>query len=147
MTGGHRLRLVPAYSCYNVAMADDIDYATPVGMVRALIPDCDLLENPRDLSAPKRYLFTDAQLGVYLSLNNGNVKRAAADAIDVIGTDTGLQMLVITTDDKSTDGAKMLNAMLARGKQLRASADGDESGEVGFELVQPDFIPRDWAWH
>ena len=123
-----------------------IDYSSQVGQVRLLIPDTTLLENPRDLQAEKTYLFTDEQIEAFLALNNGNVKLAAADAIDVVGTDVGLQMLVITTDDKATDGSKMISAMIARGKQLRARAKEELESETEFEIVDPDFFPLDFAW-
>ena len=123
-----------------------IDYSSQVGQVRLLIPDTTLLENPRDLQAEKTYLFTDEQIEAFLALNNGNIKLAAADAIDVVGTDVGLQMLVITTDDKATDGSKMISAMIARGKQLRARAKEELESETEFEIVDPDFFPLDFAW-
>ena len=123
-----------------------IDYSSQVGQVRLLIPDTTLLENPRDLQAEKTYLFTDEQIEAFLTLNNGNVKLAAADAIDVVGTDVGLQMLVITTDDKATDGSKIISAMIARGKQLRARAKEELARETEFEIVDPDFFPLDFAW-
>lgn len=123
-----------------------IDYSSQVGQVRLLIPDTTLLENPRDLQAEKTYLFTDEQIEAFLTLNNGNIKLAAADAIDVVGTDVGLQMLVITTDDKATDGSKMISAMIARGKQLRARAKEELENETEFEIVDPDFFPLDFAW-
>lgn len=123
-----------------------IDYTTPVGQVRLLIPDTAKLENPRDLQAEPRYLFEDEQIEAFLELNQGNVKLAAADAIDVVGTDVGLQMLVISTDDKSTDGAKMINAMVARGRRLRDQGNKELEADVLFDIVDPSFCPVDYAW-
>lgn len=111
-----------------------------------LIPDTTLLEDPRDLRAEKRYLFEDEQIEALLEMCAGNIKLAAADAIDIIGTDVGLQMLVITTDDKSTDGSKMLNSMLARGRQLRNQAKEEITDAIVFDVVDPTFEPVDPAW-
>lgn len=129
--------------CYH---KDMIDYSSPVGRVRLLIPDTTLLEDPRDLRAEKRYLFEDEQIEALLEMCAGNIKLAAADAIDIIGTDVGLQMLVITTDDKSTDGSKMLNSMLARGRQLRNQAKEEITDAIVFDVVDPTFEPVDPAW-
>ena len=86
-----------------------IDYTSPVGQVRVLIPDLRKLEDLRDLRKEARYLFTGKEIGAFLAVNNGNVKLAAADACDAIGTDRALQLLVLKTDDKQTDGAKLLS--------------------------------------
>lgn len=117
-----------------------IDYTTPVGQVRLLIPDTALLENPRDLSAPKSYWYTDEQIEGFLALSEGNVKLAAAHAIEVGGTDLAMQMLVIATDDKKTDGAKMLNSFLGRAASLRREAEREREAELTFTVVD-----RDWG--
>lgn len=122
-----------------------IDFSTPVGQVRVLIPDLRELEDLRDLRKPKRYLFSDEEIGALLAVNGGNVKLAAADACDAIGTDRALQLLVLKTDDKQTDGAKLLEAFVKRAAQLRARAEEDAQSDVGFELVEPSFEPWDWA--
>lgn len=124
-----------------------IDYTSPIGQVRLLIPDTSLLENPRDLRADKTYLFSDDQISAFLAINNGNIKLAAADAIDVVGTDEAMQMLVISTDDKTTDGAKLLNAMLNRGKQLRAQAKQDELDGIEFKLIDPYEYVAGFPWN
>ena len=122
-----------------------IDYNSPVGQVRVLIPDLRKLEDLRDLRKEPRYLFTDEEISAYLTINGGNVKLAAADACDVIGTDKALQLLVLKTDDKQTDGAKLLSAFVGRAKQLRAQAKEDTESNLAFDVVYPSFEPRDWA--
>jgi len=122
-----------------------IDYTSSVGQVRVLIPDLRKLEDLRDLRNEPRYLFTDDEILAFLAINNGNVKLAAADACDAIGTDKALQLLVLKTDDKQTDGAKLLSAIVGRAKQLRASAREDEVNNLCFDVVQPMFEPVDWA--
>lgn len=122
-----------------------IDYTSPIGQVRVLIPDLRKLEDLRDLRNEPRYLFTDDEITAYLAINNGNVKLAAADACDAIGTDKALQLLVLKTDDKQTDGAKLLSALVGRAKQLRAQAKEDTESSLTFDIVCPSYEPRDWA--
>lgn len=122
-----------------------IDYTSPIGQVRVLIPDLRKLEDLRDLRNEPRYLFTDDEISAYLAINSGNVKMAAADACDAIGTDKALQLLVLKTDDKQTDGAKLLSAFVGRAKQLRAQAKDDTESSLTFDVVCPSYEPRDWA--
>lgn len=124
-----------------------IDYNSPIGQVRVLIPDLRKLEDLRDLRKEPRYLFTDEEIQAYLAINGGNVKLAAADACDAIGTDKALQLLVLKTDDKQTDGAKLLSAFVGRARQLRAQANEDAVSNLGFDVVYPSFEPRDWVVH
>lgn len=123
----------------------DIDFSSPVGQVRVLIPDLRKLEDLRDLRNDPRYLFADEEIEALLAVNSGNVKLAAADACDAIGMDKALQLLVLKTDDKQTDGAKLLAAIVGRARQLRASAREDEVNNLCFDVVQPTFEPVDWA--
>ena len=122
-----------------------IDYTSPIGLVRVLIPDLRKLEDLRDLRNEPRYLFTDDEILAFLAVNNGNVKRAAADACDAIGMDKALQLLVLKTDDKQTDGAKLLDAIVKRAKTLRQQAKEDEENNLSFDVVYPSFEPVDWA--
>lgn len=122
-----------------------IDYTSPIGQVRVLIPDLRKLEDLRDLRNEPRYLFTDDEILAFLAVNNGNVKRAAADACDAIGMDKALQLLVLKTDDKQTDGAKLLDAIVKRAKTLRQQAKEDDENNLSFDVVYPSFEPVDWA--
>lgn len=123
----------------------DIDFSSPVGQVRVLIPDLRKLEDLRDLRNEPRYLFADEEIEALLAVNSGSVKLAAADACEAIGMDKALQLLVLKTDDKQTDGAKLLSAIVGRAKQLRAQAREDEENNLCFDVVQPTFEPVDWA--
>lgn len=122
-----------------------IDYTSPIGQVRVLIPDLRKLEDLRDLRNEPRYLFTDDEILAFLAVNNGNVKRAAADACDAIGMDKALQLLVLKTDDKQTDGAKLLDAIVKRAKTLRQQAKEDDESNLSFDVVYPSFEPVDWV--
>lgn len=122
-----------------------IDYTSPIGQVRVLIPDLRKLEDLRDLRNEPRYLFTDDEILAFLAVNNGNVKRAAADACDAIGMDKALQLLVLKTDDKQTDGAKLLDAIVKRAKTLREQAKEDEENILSFDVIMPSYEPVDWV--
>ena len=122
-----------------------IDYTSPIGQVRVLIPDLRKLEDLRDLRKEPRYLFTDDEILAFLAVNNGNVKRAAADACDAIGMDKALQLLVLKTDDKQTDGAKLLDAIVKRAKTLREQAKEDDENNLSFNVIMPTYEPVDWA--
>lgn len=122
-----------------------IDYTSPIGQVRVLIPDLRKLEDLRDLRNEPRYLFTDDEILAFLAVNNGNVKRAAADACDAIGMDKALQLLVLKTDDKQTDGAKLLDAIVKRAKTLREQAKEDDENNLSFDVIMPTYDPVDWV--
>ena len=122
-----------------------IDYTSPIGQVRVLIPDLRKLEDLRDLRNEPRYLFTDDEILAFLAINNGNVKRAAADACDAVGMDKALQLLVLKTDDKQTDGAKLLDAIVKRAKTLREQAKEDDENNLSFDVVMPSYEPVDWV--
>ena len=123
-----------------------VDYTTPEGQVRLLIPDVVKLVDPRDLQAEPEYIFSDDQIAGFLAIERGNVKRAAASAVDVIATDEALVLKVIKTDDKETDGSKLLKELSVRAARLRADADREELGDTVFDLAEFTFDPRDWAW-
>lgn len=122
-----------------------IDYTSPIGQVRVLIPDLRKLEDLRDLRNEPRYLFTDDEILAFLAINSGNVKRAAADACDAIGMDKALQLLVLKTDDKQTDGAKLLDAIVKRAKTLREQAKEDDENNLSFDVILPSYEPVDWV--
>lgn len=122
-----------------------IDYTSPIGQVRVLIPDLRKLEDLRNLRNEPRYLFTDDEILAFLAVNNGNVKRAAADACDAIGMDKALQLLVLKTDDKQTDGAKLLDAIVKRAKTLREQAKEDDESNLSFDVIMPSYEPVDWV--
>lgn len=49
----------------------DIDFSSPVGQVRVLIPDLRKLEDLRDLRNEPRYLFADEEIEALLAVNGG----------------------------------------------------------------------------
>ena len=110
-----------------------IDYTTDAGRVRLLLNDID----------ETNLVFTDAEINAFLTLEGQNVKRAAAQAIDTHATNEVLVSKVLKSQDLSTDGAKVADAMRKHADRLRAQADADDDAadEGYFEIV--DFDP--WA--
>lgn len=106
-----------------------IDYTTPAGQLRLLIADVD----------EANQLFSEEQLLTFLDLEAANLKRAAAQALDVVASSEVLVSKVIKTQDLATDGAKVADALRKHAASLRAQADEDDD-EFAFEIV--DFEPN-----
>ncbi len=106
------------------------DPETPEGQVRLLLNDVD--------ASP---VFTDDEITAFLAIEGGNVKRAAAQAIDTNADNEVLASKVLRTQDLQTDGAKLADALRKRAQSLRDQAIADEQAEGYFEIV--DTIPRD----
>lgn len=95
-----------------------LDYSTDTGRVRLLLNDVD----------PAAVVFTDPELEALLDLEGGSVKRAAAQAIDTNATNMVLATRVLRSQDITTDGAKVADAMRAHADRLRAQADDEADG-------------------
>lgn len=125
-------------------MADEfpVAYNTPVGQVRALIPDVEQLPNMQSTSLTPEFMFTDEHLQALIAIENGSIKRAAAAACEVLGTSEAIISKVIKTEDLQTDGAKLMGQFLSRAKALRADALREESeGEDVFEVIPYVLFP------
>lgn len=98
-----------------------------VKQVRALIADTD-----------SKQLLTDEQIETYLVLNEWNVRRGAAEALEVIATSETLVSKVIRTQDLSTDGAKVADSLRKHAALLRRQADDldpETAAYDGFDIV------------
>lgn len=115
------------------------DYSTAVGQTRLLIPDTEPLENLKDPLDPASYIFSDSQIQAFISLYNGNVKRAAAQAKLVLATSEALISKVIKTDDLMTDGAKLGAELRAQAAELRKEADQDDAYDASDSFLIVDF--------
>lgn len=132
-------------------MTSDIyppDYASPVGQVRNLCNDTIQYVDPANPSDPASYLFEDSRIEAFLTLNNGNVRFAAADIVDALADNEILISKKIRTEDLQTDGAAVGNALRLHATSLRAQAKQEIAGledEGGMEIVdfnyQPDLQP------
>ncbi len=106
-----------------------IDYSTDVGQIRLLIADTD----------PASQLLNDPQLQALFAME-GSVKRAAAQALDIIASSEALVSKVISLNGLSVDGTKVAGELRARAGELRRQLDeGDGDDSVGLAIV--DFDP------
>lgn len=122
-----------------------VDFTTPVGKVRALIPDIEEVdwEDTGEVS----YLFSDEHISAFISLHDEDspgLHRAAADAVEALATSEAMISKVIKTEDLQTDGAKVANALLVRARQLREEADREEAkdDQSAFDIVDFTPLPR-----
>ena len=98
-------------------MAAITDYSTDVAKVRLLISDID----------DAQQIFNDPAISAFLSMAlDGNVKRAAAQALLVMATNEVLVQKRIKMLDLSTDGPAEANALRLLATQLRSEADAEE---------------------
>jgi hypothetical protein len=98
-------------------MAAITDYSTDVAKVRLLISDID------DASQ----IFNDQAISAFLSMAlDGNVKRAAAQALLVMASNEVLVQKKIRILDLSTDGPAEAEALRKLALQLREEADLEE---------------------
>jgi hypothetical protein len=103
-------------------MAEDVnplDPETPVGQVRLLISDSQLRRDPMSPGEPGEYYFSDAFIGGFLSLNQGNVFHAAADAITALAANDALVSKKIRKENLQTDGPAVANALRLLAQDLR----------------------------
>lgn len=122
------------------------DYTTDAGLVRLLIPDT-AVDSDGD------YLFGDDQIDGLLGLFGGSIKRAAAQAKDIIATDQVLLLKVLRTDDLSVNGAQVAAELRLEAQSLRDQVDASDSLEASdyFNIVYPsptgypEAVPVPWG--
>lgn len=117
-------------------MAFTYDVSTDRGKVRMLTPD----------SSATNYVFEDAEVDAFLSLE-GDVRRAAALALETIASNEALTLKVIRVLDLQTDGAKTSDALLKRAGLLRGQAEAADAASGDLfdwgEMVLDDFSARE----
>ena len=78
-------------------------------------------------------MFTTEELFGLLALSPGSVRRAAAQALDVIAITETLLSKKLTTQDLATDGPAVAESLRQQAAALRAQADAEEAAAaVGF---------------
>lgn len=107
-----------------------IDYTTPLGQVRLLLNDVDD-------ESPEGLVFSDAEITAFLAIEGGQVKLAAAQAIDTNASNEALASKVLRDHQLSTDGAKLADALRKHAAALRAQhqAAVDDADDGYFEIV------------
>lgn len=107
-------------------MAFTYDPSTSNGKIRMLI-------NDRDENNP---IYQDAEIAAFLDME-GDVRRAAAAALEAIASDQAMVLKVIRIQDLSTDGAKVADALRAHARQLRADADTADAADGSlFDIAE-----------
>lgn len=106
------------------------DFKTPLGKVRLLIAD---LAEPSKISDE----ILEGYLGLYEDADPKCAEwRAAADALDAMGTSELLESKKIRTQDLSTDGPAVAAALYKKAAELRARADeADDAGAIFFDVI------------
>lgn len=117
-------------------MAFTYDVSTDRGKVRMLTPD----------SSATSYVFEDEEIDAFLVLE-GDVRRAAALALETIASNEALTLKVIKVLDLQTDGAKTSDALLKRAALLRGQAEAADAASGALfdwgEMVLDDFSARE----
>lgn len=89
-----------------------------------------LLINDVDSNSP---VFQDAEIEAFLDLYDGATLLAAAEAIDTNADNEVLASKVLKTQDLTTDGAKLADALRKRAASLREQYEATDGGY--FEIV------------
>ena len=110
--------------------------STDIGKIRLMIPDRVTAEA----------IFTDEELQAFYDLE-GDVRSAAAMALETIASDQVLVLKVMTLLDVSTSGDRVSAELLKRAAILRAQADGESSGFDLAEMVVNDFAAREHLYN
>lgn len=118
------------------------DPSTPLGQVRLLINDTS--------SDP---VFGDPDLSGFLAMEGGNVKLAAAQALDVIADDEALTLKIVSTDTGSTNGPGVAASLRQRAESLRkqvvydiANSTDDEASVFEVIPIVPECSTRPLWW-
>ena len=119
-------------------MAYTYDLGTSVGQVRLIIPD----------SNEAAAFFSDEEIGAFLGLERGNVRRAAAFALDTMASNEAMVSKRIKILDLSTDGPAVAKELRERAMTLRGQAETEEEQSGALfdvaEMVYDDFTLREY---
>lgn len=119
-----------------------IDYGTPEGQVRLLIPD-----TATDDGTPSgSYVFTDDQIEAFLEVGKGNILRSAAYAMLALANNEALILKHVKSYDLQVSGPAVADALRKNAGELmaRAREEDDEANEGAFQIV--DLVPRHALW-
>lgn len=123
------------------------DYSTPLGQLRALLSQTKQYVDPQNPTAPADYLISDAQLNAYITINQGGLFGAAADALLALATNEALISKKIRTEDLQTDGPAVAGE-LRRMADLYRQRQKDEYELIdldsSFEVVDYQPTPDPW---
>lgn len=100
--------------------------ARPLDLVRLLLNDVDEDEA----------VFSDAEILMTLTLEGDFVKLAAAQLIDTNADNEALASKVLKTQDLTTDGAKLADALHKRADRLREQHAVELEDEGFFDIIE-----------
>jgi hypothetical protein len=108
------------------------DLTTDIGKVRLLTSDL-----PDNGQLP---ILGDHEVQAFLDLEGGNIKRAAAQILDVIAANEALTQKAIDAQDVKVDGPKLAATLQKSAAALREQADNEADGSTSaFEIVDFDY--------
>ena len=115
-----------------------IDYTTPLGQVRNLIPDVDDADP----------IFTDARINAFLATSGDNVLRAAALAMRAIANEVNLLLKYVKTDDLFTNGPAVSAELRQQADKLDARANDSDAADSNdfYEVVPFEYTLED-SWY
>lgn len=109
---------------------DTIDSTTNVGKVRLLIGDVS--------TDPTKRLFSDTEISSFLSMENNEVRLAAATACESLSSQAALTTRLEIIDNYTIDTRKQADAYIKMAERLRSSI--DDTPSCGFaEIAYSDF--------
>lgn len=112
--------------------------ADEIRICRVLIPDTEAVFDGNTL-------FTDSDIGDYITAGRGSVLRGAGFAMIAIGNSEALISKVISTQDLKTDGAKVSDSFRKAGEAMLKRADEEDILDNGFYSNIVDFAYNPWA--
>ncbi len=116
-------------------MAFTYDTATSTGQVRLLIFDTNA----------SSYVFEDAEIETFLTLEGSSVKKAAALALETMASNEAFVLKVIRLLDLSTDGARTADALMKRAGLLRQQAAAEDAAEDGGAFDIAEWVVDDFS--
>lgn len=100
--------------------------------MRILIPDVD----------EDNVIFVDEELQAFLDIEDSNIRRSTALAIETLATNEAYVQKVIKLWNLTTDGAKTADFLLKRATKLREQALEDEArSDTLFDYAELGYVP------
>lgn len=116
------------------------DPTNSIGRMRLILSDKD----------EQNVFYQDEELQAFLTMA-GDVRRAAADALDAMASNQAMVLKVIRTLNLSTDGAATARALREHAKTLREQAEAADAGDGDlFEIAEfagDVFTQRERIWN
>jgi len=104
--------------------------ATDKDDVRLIIRDTDTV-------TVANQFFSDEEIAAFLALNSGDVRYAAADALDTWASNEAMVTKAVTLLDISTNGPAVATALRTHANKLRELADAASlASDAGFDVAE-----------